>query len=44
MIIVGDSEVENESLSVRKRNVGDLGSIVFDEFLMNIKKEIKEKS
>jgi len=43
LAIVGDREVENRALSIRKRKKGDLGSFTLDELLKNLKKEIEEK-
>jgi len=43
MLVVGDVEMEKEDVSVRKRGVGDLGLVPFDEFLAIIKREIAEK-
>ena len=33
MIIIGDKEMESDSLSVRTRKLGDLGSLSQDEFI-----------
>ena len=38
MLIVGDQEVENQMVSVRKRKVGDLGKLKLDEVLNILKK------
>jgi len=43
LAIVGDREMENRTLSIRKRKKGDLGSFALDELLKNLKKEIEEK-
>jgi len=43
MLVVGDVEMEKGDVSVRKRGVGDLGLVPFDEFLASIKREIAEK-
>jgi threonyl-tRNA synthetase len=43
MIIVGDKEVEQNTISVRKHRVGDLGNSSLPEFIERIKKEIAEK-
>ncbi len=42
-VIVGDKEVEEGSVSVSKRGVGDIGSMSFDDFSVMLKKEIDEK-
>ena len=44
MLIVGDKEVENHTVSVRSRKAGDLGSISLDEFLARALKEVAEKT
>ncbi len=45
MCIIGDSEVENSSVSVRKRGEdGDLGSMGVEDFIARLKKEIEEKT
>ncbi len=40
MIIVGEKEVEEESISVRKRTKEDLGSIKIEEFIDKIKDDV----
>ncbi len=42
-VIVGDKEVEEGSVSVSKRGVGDIGSMSFDDFADMLKKEVEEK-
>lgn len=42
MAIIGDKEAENGTVSVRKRGVGDLGTMTVEEFKALVKKEIKE--
>ena len=42
MIVIGDKEVEANSLGVRSRRDGDLGQIPTDEFIKQIKKEIEQ--
>jgi threonyl-tRNA synthetase len=44
MLIVGDKEIQNETLSVRKREEGDVGSFKIKEFIESIKNEIASKS
>ncbi len=39
MIVVGQKEMENGVVSVRKREVGDLGSIEISEFITILKSE-----
>ena len=40
MIIIGEKEVENKLISVRKHGHGDLGTVSMDEFLNQIMNEI----
>ena len=44
MIVVGDKEEEEEKVAVRKRSEGDIGSIDIEEFIKEIKEEIKQKN
>lgn len=44
MLIVGEKEKKNHSVSVRKHKKGDIGSFNFSEFLSIIKKEVDEKA
>lgn len=39
MLIIGENEVSNGTVSVRNREDGDLGSFKFDEFFDKVKKE-----
>jgi threonyl-tRNA synthetase len=43
MIIVGDKELENKKLSLRKHRVGMLGSFTFEEVVDKLDKEIKNR-
>ena len=43
MLIVGEKEVENKLVSVRKRDEGDLGQIKVDEFIGNLLEEVENK-
>ena len=43
MLIVGEKEVETNTLSVRSREGGDLGTRRIDKFLEELKKKIKDK-
>jgi len=43
-LIVGDNEMSTNSVSVRKRSVGDKGVISVDEFIKNILVEITSKA
>ena len=43
MLIVGGKEVETNTLAVRSRKNGDLGSVAIDEFISSILEEITSK-
>ena len=43
-LIVGDNEVENGTVSVRKRSVGDQGAVKVEDFIDSILKEINSKA
>lgn len=43
MLIVGEREVENRLVSVRKRDEGDLGQLNIEEFIKKILDEVKNK-
>jgi len=43
MVIIGDKEVESETLSVRSRDKGDLGSANIENFMAEIIKNVEEK-
>ncbi len=44
MLIIGNREVESNSVSVRQRDEKDLGAIPFIEFLAKVKEQINTKS
>lgn len=44
VIVVGDNEVKENKISLRKRKVGDVGTFELSEFINNINEEIKNKS
>lgn len=44
MLVMGDREVEDNKLSVRHRNDGDLGTMDVDSFVARITEEIKERT
>ena len=44
MLVVGDIEVEEGAVNVRKHGGDELGSVPFDEFFNSIKIEIKERN
>jgi len=41
MLIVGEKEAESETISVRRRGEGDLGTMTLEEFVAHIQAEIK---
>lgn len=43
MLIVGDNEVSDDTVSVRRHKKGDIGSFDFSEFISNLKAEIDNK-
>jgi threonyl-tRNA synthetase len=44
LLIVGEREVENDTVAIRKQGVGDQGAIKPEEFIRIIDKEIKEQT
>ena len=44
MIIIGDKEIENKVVAIRKRDGADLGSMPVDDFLKQVKIEIVAKT
>ncbi len=44
MLIIGDKEVENSTVSVRDRKEGDIGGMQLQGFIDKIEKEIKDKT
>ncbi len=43
MVILGDKDIENGTISVRARKAGDLGAMSVEEFLSRAKEEIESK-
>ena len=43
MLIIGEKEQESNTVSVRKRGEGDIGSISVDEFLNSVRKDVAQK-
>ncbi len=43
LLVVGDKEMKNKSVRIRKRGKGDIGMVKLDKFLKEIKKEAEEK-
>ena len=44
IVVVGDKDIENNTVSVRSRKDGDLGSMSIEEMLQKFTKEIEEKT
>jgi threonyl-tRNA synthetase len=44
MLVLGDNEVENDTLTVRKRALGDIGTKSLDEFITDLKQEEQNKT
>jgi threonyl-tRNA synthetase len=44
LLIIGEKEVENNTVSVRKQGSGDLGSMKLDEFVSFLNSEIKKET
>lgn len=44
MLVVGDKDIENSTVSVRSRKDGEQGACSVDEFIQKIEKEIETKS
>jgi threonyl-tRNA synthetase len=43
ILVVGEREEKQDSVSVRKRSVGDIGAMPLEQFIQQIKEEIKKK-
>ncbi|MEK7061899.1 MAG: His/Gly/Thr/Pro-type tRNA ligase C-terminal domain-containing protein, partial [Patescibacteria group bacterium] len=43
LLILGDKEIQNQSVSVRQRGKGDTGAIALDKFIEKIREEIIRK-
>ena len=41
MLIIGDKEVQSNTIGVRSRKAGDLGAIAIDEFIEKVKIEVE---
>lgn len=44
MVIAGDKDIENGTISVRSRKDGEQGAVTIDEFIKNIMEEIETKA
>ena len=42
-LIIGEKEIESNTISVRKRGEGDLGSMTLEEFTKNFEKELESR-
>ena len=43
MLVVGDKDIENNTVSVRSKKEGDKGAMAIDEFIKAVKEEIDTK-
>ena len=43
MLVVGDKEMEEGTVNVRKHGGDELGTVPFEEFFTTVKEEIKER-
>jgi len=43
LLIIGDKEIQSQSVSVRERTKGNIGPMVIEKFIEKIKEEIKNK-
>jgi len=43
MLVIGDKEAENGTVAVRSRKDGDLGAMLFDDFVSKIVEEDRQK-
>ncbi|TJX67912.1 threonine--tRNA ligase [Soehngenia saccharolytica] len=43
MLVIGEKEVDNELVSVRKRDIGDIGQMSVEKFINMVDEEIKNK-
>jgi threonyl-tRNA synthetase len=44
MVVIGDQELEHNTLSVRKKGAGDLGALTKEELLQRLSEEISKKT
>lgn len=44
LAVIGDKEIQTNSVSVRQRGEGDIGQMPIDKFIEKIKREIKDKN
>ena len=43
ILILGDKEIKNKTVSVRQRNKGDIGELSLPSFIKKLKLEIEKK-
>ncbi len=43
MLVVGDKDIENDTVSIRRRGEGELGAMSLDDFLARLEREIRDK-
>lgn len=43
LLVIGDEEIKNNSVAVRKRGQGDIGVLKLNEFIAKVEKEKSEK-
>jgi threonyl-tRNA synthetase len=43
MLIIGEKEEKDETVSVRRHKLGDIGTFSFSDFISNVEKEVAEK-
>lgn len=43
MLVVGEKEMNEQQVSLRRQGKGDMGSIALSQFIENIKEEIAER-
>ena len=43
MLLVGDKDIENNTVSIRDRRDGDIGSMSIEEFIAKITEEVNNK-
>ena len=44
MLLMGDKDVENGTVSVRSRKLGDIGAFTAEDFIAKAKEEIDSKA
>ena len=44
MLIIGENEMENNTVAVRRRGKGDIGSMTLEQLIAAVKKDIDEKT